>query len=102
MPPEALVEDGRLLAQQLGCLGCHSTDGSTVIGPTWKGLFGKEETLQDGSTVIVDEQYIRRSIVDPSAQVVKGFPDNVMPKNYGDQLTEEQIQALIAYIKSLR
>ncbi len=95
------VEAGRQLAQQMGCTACHSVDGSKLVGPTWKGLFGEEVTLDDGTTVVADEEYLRRSIVDPGAQIVQGFP-NVMPKNYKDQLTEEQIQSLIEYIKSLR
>jgi len=92
---------GAQVAQKYGCVGCHSVDGSQMTGPTWKGLFGKEETLEDGIVVTVDEEYLRRSILDPGAQIVKGFPD-VMPKTYKEQLSQEELEALIAYIKSLK
>ncbi len=92
---------GKQVAQKYGCVGCHSVDGSKMVGPTWKGLFGKEETLSDGTTVTVDEEYLRRSILDPGAEIVKGYPD-VMPKNFKDQLSEGDIEALIAYIKTLK
>ncbi|RMF91466.1 MAG: cytochrome c oxidase subunit II [Nitrospinota bacterium] len=98
--PLTLVEEGKKTAQQFGCLGCHSIDGSRLVGPSWKGLFGRKTTLQDGTTLQADEEYIRRSILEPDAQVVQGFP-NVMPKTFKDQLSPEQLQAIIAYIKSL-
>jgi cytochrome c oxidase subunit 2 len=101
VPAPAPAEAGKQHAQQLGCTACHSADGSTLVGPTWKGLFGSEVPLQDGSTVVADEDYLRSSIVDPGVQIVQGFPD-VMPKNYQEQLSPEQIQAIVEYIKSLR
>ncbi len=96
-----LAARGAQVAQQYGCIGCHSVDGSATVGPTWKGLFGKTETLEDGRTVTVDEEYLRRSILEPGAEIVKGYP-NVMPNTYKDQLSEEELEALIAYIKSLK
>lgn len=107
VPPEgeAAAEDpvavGQRVATSAGCIACHSTDGSALVGPTWKGLFGKTETLADGSTVVVDEAYLHESIVDPAAKLVAGFQD-VMPKNYGDILTEAEITGLIEYIKTLQ
>lgn len=95
------AELGAELAQTQGCLGCHSVDGGQSVGPTWLGVYGTEEALEDGTTVIVDEDYIRRSILEPNAQITKGFPANVMPNIYKDTLSEEQIDALIAYIQSL-
>ncbi len=95
------AERGRALAQQFGCLGCHSTDGTKLVGPTWKGLFGSTRTFQDGSTRVADEEYIRESILNPSAYVVEGFPD-VMPKNFKDQLSEDQIRDLVEFIKTLQ
>ncbi len=93
------AERGAQLALQ--CLGCHSTDGSQLVGPTWQGLFGTQEMLADGSTVTVDEAYLRNSIINPNAQIVEGFPPSVMPAGYGDILSEEEIDDIIAYIKSL-
>jgi len=97
-----VVALGKSLAAKQGCLVCHSEDGSPRVGPTWKGLFGKEETLADGSTVKVDEAYLRESIVDPNVKIVKGFPAGVMPQDFGQKLSDEEIQAIIEYIKTLK
>ncbi len=89
------------LAQQSSCLGCHSTDGSRMAGPTFKGLYQSQVSLEDGQTVGADDDYLHRSIVDPEAQIVQGFP-NIMPKNFGQLLSEAQIQTLIEYIKGVK
>lgn len=94
----AAVERGRVAAAI--CLACHSTDGSQMVGPSWKGLYGKEETLEDGSTVTVDDAYIHESIVDPNKKIVKGFPPSMPP--LGATLTDEQIKDITEYIKSLK
>lgn len=100
--PEDLApaEWGEQLVQEWACTTCHSTDGSQMTGPTWQGLFGHEVTLADGSTVTADENYIRESILEPSSKVVEGFP-NVM-NTYQGQLNDEQINAIIEYIKTLK
>lgn len=72
------LERGEKFAADFGCVGCHSPDGTELSGPTWLGLFGQEEELEDGSTVTVDEDYIRKSILDPNIQIVKGFQPNLM------------------------
>lgn len=100
--PADLVALGKSLAARNGCLACHSVDGSARVGPTWKGLYGKEETLADGSKVTVDEEYLRESIVDPDAKIVKGFPPGVMPRDFGARLSEEEIRAIIEYIKTIK
>jgi cytochrome c oxidase subunit 2 len=92
-----LVEQGRLLAEEKGCLGCHSLDGSASTGPTWKGLLGKTETLADGSTVTVDAAYIKESILDPGASVIEGYS----PIMSAYQLSDDEIAALIAFTTSL-
>ncbi len=84
---------------KLGCLACHSTDGSVKIGPTWKDLYGSKVTLSDGSTVTADDNYIRESILVPGAKIVKGFP-NVMPTFKGI-IKDDEITAVIAYLKTL-
>lgn len=99
--PEGELEQGRALAQQYGCLSCHSVDGSTSVGPTWKGLYESEVLLADGTTVEVDDDYLRRAIEDPGAEIVQGFPD-IMPKNFKDQLTPEQIGLIVEYIESVK
>lgn len=92
---------GAAVADENGCVACHSVDGSVIVGPSWLGIFGEEVTLEDGSAVTVDEAYLRESIMDPNAKVVKGFPANIMPQTFGDTLSGDQIDSLIAYIKSL-
>jgi cytochrome c oxidase subunit 2 len=89
---------GALLVAANGCAACHTTDGSVLIGPTWRGVFGKTEELADGSTVTVDEAYIAESIKDPQAKLVKGFP----PTMPAFPFTDEEIANIIAYIKTLR
>jgi cytochrome c oxidase subunit 2 len=66
------------------------------VGPTWKGLFGKTETMVDGSTALVDEAYVKAFIRDPQARAVKGFAQ-VMPKI---ELTDDELTALASYIQS--
>jgi cytochrome c oxidase subunit 2 len=92
---------GRQYYEEKGCLGCHSSDGAFLTGPTFQGLFGSERTFANGASAVADEEYLRNSIINPAGQVVEGLSDNLMPKNYGDQLDDEQIAALIEYIKSL-
>lgn len=95
----SLVQVGELLYAARGCVQCHSVDGSVKTGPTWKDMWGREERIQDGSTVTVDENYIRESILDPGAKVVAGFPNQMV--SYQGQLSEKDIRAIIAYIKSI-
>jgi cytochrome c oxidase subunit 2 len=93
---DALETTGRALAQSKGCVACHSVDGSPGVGPTWKGLYGKTETMTDGSTALVDDAYVAAFIRNPQARSVKGFA-KVMPKI---DLTDAELAALAAYIKS--
>ena len=92
------VEAGKKLAVQ--CLGCHTIDGNTSVGPTWKGLYGTEVELEDGSKVIADEAFLTESIKDPNAKIAKGFPAGAMPP-YGAILSDQNVADLVAYIKSL-
>lgn len=94
------VEVGKTLYEKQGCSTCHSVDGSPRIGPSWKGMFGKHEQFTDGTSSTVDENYIRQSIVDPTAKIVQGFAPS-MP-TYQGKLKDTQINGIIAYIKSLK
>ncbi len=96
MTPE---EYGQVLYTQQNCIVCHSVDGSPGVGPTLQGLYGRNEQLQDGSSVLADENYILQSIVEPNFQIVSGYPP-AMPATYAT-LPAEQLDALVAYIKSL-
>jgi cytochrome c oxidase subunit 2 len=95
---ETPVQAGEKLFTQFDCANCHES-GRLRRGPVLGGLFGREVPLQDGRMVLFDETYIRESILDPRAKIARGFPP-IMPTFRG-QLTEEQIIAIIAYIKSL-
>lgn len=99
------VEEGFKLYQMIGCMACHSTDGSVVgkVGPSWKGLFGSDRMLKDGKKALADEAYLRESILNPSAKVVKGFEkfDAGMPI-YAGILNDSQIESLVLYIKTLK
>ena len=99
--PTNPVERGDLLTQQFGCRACHSIDGTIVVGPSWKGIFGSQELLADGSTVLVDREYIVESIREPGAKIVAGF-QNLMPANIGASLSDAQIEDIIAFIESLK
>ena len=94
----SLATEGEKLFQQLSCYSCHRSDGQGS-GPGLLGLYGKPVALRDGSSVLADESYLRRSILDPPAQIVAGFEPN-MPSFRG-LLSEQQVLLLIAYMKSL-
>lgn len=96
------VVRGEKVAQNFGCLACHSLDGSQLVGPSWQGLFGSQVPLEDGSNVLADEAYLRESIINTNAKIHQGFPASVMPQNFGETMTERQINDIIEYIKSLR
>ena len=93
------IVDGAQLFEEKVCHTCHKTN-QAAIAPSLIGLYGSEETLADGSTVVIDDAYIRESIIDPQAKIVAGYQAN-MP-TYKGQVSEEQIVQLIAYIKSLK
>jgi cytochrome c oxidase subunit 2 len=93
-----LAQNGSALFQQLGCPTCHRADGQGR-GPNLVGIFGKPVQLEDGRTVIADENYIRESILAPAAKVVSGYKP-IMPVFQG-LVSEEQLSTLVAYVKSL-
>ena len=96
------VARGKKWASEAGCLSCHSVNGAKGVGPTWKGLAGSQVVLTDGSTVAADDAYLQNSIINPPAQVVKGFAGNVMPPTYAKSLTSEKITDILEFIKSLK
>ncbi len=99
-PASSLVEEGQRVASEQGCLKCHSIDGTRHIGPTWADLYGRDEKLSTGKTIHVDEAYLTKSMMDPSADIVAGY-QNVMPTFQG-VLTPPQAAAIVEFIKSLR
>lgn len=100
--------------QYAACSGCHSLDGTVMAGPTWLGVYGRQEQLTDGTTITVDDEYIRNSILNPNEQIVAGFQPNLMPQNFGEVFVEieadilategveiDMIADLIAYMQTL-
>lgn len=93
----AEAQRGRTLYGTKGCASCHSVDGRDAAGPTWKNLAGANVTLDDGRKVVADDDYLRRAIVDPWSERVKGY-GTVMPRN---ALTDDEVAAVIAYIRAI-
>jgi len=95
----AVPHPGLAILEQYGCLGCHSTDGTAKIGPTFKGLWGRTSVVLTGSvehSVTVDEAYLRKSIAEPNADIVKGFAPAMPPF----QLKDAELTTLIDYFRS--
>ncbi len=88
---------GAVLAVSYNCTSCPHRRWFRGTGPTWKGIWGEQVELADGETVDVDDAYVRRSITDPSAQVVEGFSP-IMP---AFDLPDDELDALSAYLRSL-
>jgi mono/diheme cytochrome c family protein len=93
---------GRQLVEEQGCLSCHTTDGTDSTGPTWTGLVGSQVQLADGTTVVADDAYLLRSILEPDAQVVDGFPAGLMASAVPPgTLTRAEAEAIVAYLRTL-
>ena len=100
------MDDGSLTPAQRGersyelegCWPCHSLDGTTLAGPTFLGLAGSTRNFTDGTSAVADDNYLRMSIVNPAQQVVEGFLP-VMPQQYALDLSTEEIDALVEFIK---
>jgi cytochrome c oxidase subunit 2 len=92
---------GRKILEDKGCLGCHTVDGARKIGPTFKGLYGSTVEVMTGGKerkITADDDYIRRSVEDPGADVVETYP-NIMPKL---PVTPQELDAIVAYLKTLK
>jgi glucose/arabinose dehydrogenase/mono/diheme cytochrome c family protein len=99
------ADEGRRVATRMGCLACHSTDGSVTgrVGPSWKALAGSERVLANGGRRMADAAYLRESILNPTASVARGFDqtDAGMP-SYAGVLTDAEIESVMLYIQSLK
>jgi cytochrome c oxidase subunit 2 len=90
--------------QNIGCFACHSLDGTKLVGPSFKGIWGAQHTVETGRetrTVTVDEEYITKSIYDPNADIVEGYGKGLM-LSYEGQLSEDDIGNIIEYLKTLK
>lgn len=93
------VERGKIIYETKLCKACHTLDGSSLVGPTFKGIYGRKGELADGSSYVANEEYIKHSMLMPNDQVVKGFAP-AMPSFEG-QLSDDQINDVIAFMKSI-
>lgn len=92
-----LAERGKQISLANGCASCHGAQGQGGIGPTWVDLAGSERELKDGTTVVADDDYLIRAILEPDAEVVAGYSLG-MPTN---GLSEDQAENVVQYIKEL-
>ena len=100
---ESMADYGRRIYDRR-CVACHSLDGTAKTGPTWQGLWGSTRQFTDGRSLKVEgaegENYIRKSILEPNADIVAGFPPAM--NSFQGQLSEDQIAALIEFIKTVK
>lgn len=102
--PEVKDPVGLDLIRSNACIGCHSLDGTKLVGPSFKGIFGKEHTVMvngEAKKVVVDEEYLKRSIIHPNDEVVEGYPANVM-QSYEKIISKEDIDHIVNYLKTLK
>ena len=99
--PTATKMDGKKVLEEKGCLGCHTTDGSKKIGPTFKGLYDSQVTVSTNGkerNVKADEDYLRKSIMEPKADIVKGYPD-IMP---AVPVKPAELDVIVEYMETLK
>ena len=97
----ALVARGKTLAENYSCQACHTLDGTQATGPTWKGIAGRQVRLTNGKTVTRTDGYLILAILQPDAQIVRGYSGGVMTTAIGD-VGLAQAKALTAYIKTVK
>ncbi len=96
--PEAYAEYGQEIYVKQRCDACHSIDGSRIVGPSFQGIFGTQRPLEGGQIVLVDEEYIRESILMPSAKIAEGYPNAMALFN----LNDIEVRALAEFIKTVK
>ena len=97
------VASGKRIMTNIGCFACHTTDGSKLVGPSFKGLYGSTTRVKTGGTtreVQADDDYIKQSVYDPGADVVEGFNKGLM-QSYQSQLSDDDVALIIEYLKTL-
>lgn len=101
---ESPTATGKRIMQNIGCFACHTLDGTKLVGPSFKGIWGETQTVVTGKEtrqVTIDEEYIKRSIYDPNADIVEGFSKGLM-LTYQGQLSEDDVKNIIEYLKTLK
>jgi len=94
-----MAEAGEFLYNSKGCKACHTIDGSKLVGPSFKDVYGHDVETRDNGVVKADDAYIRESILDPNAKVVAGFEPVMTP--YAGRITDKEIDAVIAWLRTL-
>ena len=94
-----LIEVGELLYNRQGCKACHSLDGSNLVGPSLKDVYGHEFMTVGGNSIVADDDYIRESILDPNASVIEGYQPVMTP--YAGILDDREIGAIVEFLKSI-
>jgi cytochrome c oxidase subunit 2 len=98
------VANGQRIMKNIGCFACHTTDGNKLVGPSFKGLYGHKATVVTNGAereVTVDDEYIKTSIYDPNADIVKGFNKGLM-LSYKGQLSDDDVKQITEYLKTLK
>ena len=98
------TENGKRIMKNIGCFACHSVDGTKLVGPSFKGIYGHTATVITGGNereITVDDEYIKKSIYEPNADVVKGYNKGLM-LSYTGQLSEEEVKQITEYLKTLK
>ena len=101
---ESPTANGKRIMKNIGCFACHTVDGNKLVGPSFKGIYGSKVTVETGGTeheITVDDAYIKKSIYEPNADVVKGFNKGLM-QPYVGQLSEGDIAQITEYLKTLK
>ena len=98
-PSPECAEAGKIVAERNACGACHSIDGTKNIGPTWLGLFGRTEAMTAGGSIVVDDAYIAESIRNPALKIVAGYENVMTPYDF---LSDDEINALVEYIKTIQ
>jgi len=102
--PKAAKVDGKALVENNGCLGCHSLDGSKIVGPTFKGMYQRKVKININGNVkeiLSEEQYLKTAIVKPNAEIVEGYYPGIMP-SFENVLNEKEVDAVVDYLKTVK
>jgi cytochrome c oxidase subunit II len=101
-PSDPVLWGEKLYAKSKGCIACHSKDGTKVVGPSFLESWGNDVVLATGETVKFDENYVRESVLNPQAKARKGFETAAQMPSYQGRLKEEEISALIEFMKTIK
>lgn len=104
IPDTSNEHPGLTLMKKNACFSCHTQDGTRLVGPSFKGVMGMKETVLingEEKEIVVDRNYLIESIKDPNAAIVKSYQGGLMT-SYADVLTDEEINAIIDYIETIK